>query len=142
MDSSSSNAPQPVGLYPSARRVGNLLFVSGVGPRLPKSAPAASSVPGLELDAAGNYRAFDFEAQVHSVMANVRTILEEHGARWEDLVDITVFLTDMRRDFGVFNTLYAQYFADIDPRPFRTTVEVGALPTPIAVELKVIAVLP
>jgi 2-aminomuconate deaminase len=96
----------------------------------------------LELDAAGNYRAFDFEAQVHSVMANVRTILEEHGARWEDLVDITVFLTDMRRDFGAFNTLYAQYFADVDPRPCRTTVEVGALPTPIAVELKVIAVLP
>ena len=142
MDSSASNAPQPVGLYPAARKVGNLLFVSGIGPRLPKSAPAASSVPGLALDAAGNYQSFDFEAQVHSVMANVRTVLEENGAKWSDLVDVTVFLTDMRRDFSAFNRLYAEYFADVNPRPCRTTGEVGALPTPIAVELKVIAVLP
>ena len=139
MDSTASNAPLPVGLYPAARRVGNLLFVSGVGPRMPKSDASAQSVPGLVLDAAGNYTAFDFEAQVHSVFANVKTILEENGARWEDLVDITVFLTDMRRDFATFNALYSQYFDQMDVRPCRTTVEVSALPTPIAVECKVIA---
>ena len=127
-------APKPVGLYPHARRVGNLLFLSGIGPRDPET----DGVPGLIRSATGNYTAFDFEAQVHSVFRNVRTVLEASGARWEDLVDITVFLTDMERDFHTFNRLYAEYFQD--NQPCRTTVGIDRLPTPIAIELKCMAV--
>ena len=128
-------APKPVGLYPHARRVGNLLFLSGIGPRDPET----DGVPGLMRSAAGNYTEFDFEAQVHSVFRNVRTVLEAGGARWEDLVDVTVFLTDMERDFHTFNRLYAAYFQD--NQPCRTTVGINKLPTPIAIELKCVAVI-
>ncbi len=105
------------------RRVGNLLFLSGVGPRKPKSDTSAASVPGLVLDSQGHIVSYDFEMQVHSVMANVKTILEEAGASWDQLVDITVYLTDMKRDFATFNRLYAEYFEGINPKPCRTTVE-------------------
>jgi 2-aminomuconate deaminase len=132
-----SNAPKPVGLYPHARRVGNLLFLSGVGPRTAGTGPHDSGVPGLELDHNGNFKAFDFEAQVHSVFANVRAVLEASGARWEDLVDVTVFLVDMHRDFQTFNRIYAEYFKE--NQPCRTTVEINRLPTPIAIELKCVA---
>ncbi|MBK9336441.1 MAG: RidA family protein [Lewinellaceae bacterium] len=128
------NAPKPVGLYPHARRVGNLLFLSGIGPRDPET----DGVPGLQRSPAGNFTAFDFEAQVHSVFRNVRTVLEAGGARWEDLVDVTVFLTDMQRDFHTFNRIYAEYFHD--NLPCRTTVGIDSLPTPIAIELKCVAV--
>jgi 2-aminomuconate deaminase len=131
------NAPKAVGLYPHARRVGSLLFLSGVGPRVAGSDAQDSGVPGLKRDAMGNFEAFDFEAQVHSVFANVRNILESAGSQWENLVDVTVFLVDMQRDFKTFNRLYATYFADA--QPCRTTVEVNCLPTPIAIELKCIA---
>ena len=133
----SSRAPLPVGAYPHARRVGNLLFLSGVGPRVAGSGSGDSKVPGLETNASGHFIQFDFEAQVHSVFANVRAILEEAGARWEDLVDITVFLVDMKRDFPTFNRIYAEYFTTA--QPCRTTVEINALPTAIAIELKCIA---
>lgn len=131
------NAPKPVGLYPHARRVGNLLFLSGVGPRTAGSDANDSGVPGLLLDHNGNFKSFDFEAQVHSVFQNVRAILEASGSRWENLVDVTVFLVNMKRDFHTFNRLYAEYFKDA--QPCRTTVEINALPTPIAIELKCIA---
>lgn len=130
------NAPKPVGLYPHARRVGNLLFLSGIGPRDPET----DAVPGLERSPSGNYLNFNFEAQVHSVFRNVRTVLEASGARWEDLVDVTVFLTNMERDFHTFNRIYAEYFKD--NLPCRTTVGIDSLPTPIAIELKCMAVLP
>lgn len=133
----SGKAPKPVGLYPHARKVGNLLFLSGVGPRVPKSDANDSSVPGLKLDHNGNFVEFDFEAQVHSVFQNVKIILEESGSKWENMVDVTVFLVNMKRDFHTFNKIYAQYFKDA--QPCRTTVEINALPTPIAIELKVIA---
>ncbi|HAB31726.1 MAG TPA: 2-aminomuconate deaminase [Cryomorphaceae bacterium] len=136
-----SNAPLPVGAYPMTRRVGDLLFLSGVGPRKPKSDTAAASVPGLVLNEKGAVMDYDFELQVHSVMANVKTILEEAGARWDQLVDITVYLTDMERDFGTFNRLYAAYMEGVEPKPCRTTLEVLSLPTPIAIELKCIAAL-
>ncbi len=136
---STTDAPKPVGLYPHARRVGNLLFLSGVGPRTAGSGPNDSGVPGLSLDHNGNFKAFDFEAQVHSVFANVKAVLEASGARWEDLVDVTAFLVDMRRDFQTFNRIYAEYFQD--NQPCRTTVEINRLPTPIAIELKCIAVI-
>jgi 2-aminomuconate deaminase len=129
----SSRAPEPVGAFPHARRVGDLLFLSGMGPRKRGS----KEIPGVTLDAAGEVAAYDIEAQTRAVFENVRTVLEDAGARWEDIVDVTVFLTDMRRDFPTFNRLYAEAFAT--NQPTRTTVEVGALPTPIAVELKVIA---
>lgn len=129
----SSRAPAPVGAYPHARRVGNLLFLSGVGPRK----PGTDKIPGVELDPDGNIAAYDIEAQCRSVFENVRVILEDAGARWENIVDVTVFLTDMKADFAAFNRLYAEHFSE--NRPTRTTMEVGALPTPIAVELKVIA---
>lgn len=129
------NAPKPVGLYPHARRVGNLLFMSGIGPRDPKT---HTDVPGLSLDKNGNFKAFDFEAQCHSVFNNVRLVLEASGASWKDLVDVTVFLVDMKRDFHTYNRIYAEYFKD--NQPCRTTVEVKSLPTPIAIELKCIAV--
>lgn len=133
----SAQAPKPVGLYPHARKVGNLLFLSGVGPRVAGSNPTDSAVPGLVLDHNGNFKEFDFEAQVHSVFQNVRTILESSGSRWENLVDITVFLVNMKRDFHTFNRIYAEYFKD--NQPCRTTIEINALPTPIAIELKCIA---
>lgn len=139
---STSAAPNPVGHYPHARRVGNLLFLSGIGPRAAGTDAHDPQVPGLQLDKNGNFERFDFEAQVHQVMANVQAVLEASGARMEDLVDVTVFLTDMQRDFKTFNRVYADYFKAMDPKPCRTTVEVGALPTAIAVELKCIAVIP
>ena len=136
---SSPKAPKPVGLYPLARKAGDLLFLSGVGPRIAGSDIHDSGVPGLELDHNGNFKSFDFEAQVHSVFANVKAILEQHGSSWDKLVDIQVFLVDMKRDFHTFNSLYADYFKGIDPKPCRTTIAINALPTPIAIELKCIA---
>lgn len=136
MDTANSpRAPLPVGAYPHARRAGNLLFLSGIGPRVRGSA----AIPGVTLDANGQLIDHDIEAQCHSVFANVRAVLEDAGAQWGDLVDVTVFLTDMQRDFATYNRLWAQYFA-VDP-PCRTTVEINCLPTPIAIELKCLAVL-
>jgi len=129
-----SNAPKPVGAYPHARKVGNLLFLSGIGPRDPET----DGVPGLVQSKSGNYEGFDFEAQCHSVFQNVRTVLEASGAKWENLVDVTVFLVDMKRDFQTYNRIYAEYFKDA--MPCRTTVGIDALPTEIAIELKCIAV--
>ena len=129
----SSKAPEPVGLYPHARRVGNLLFLSGVGPRKRGS----KEIPGVTLDAQGKIVAYDIETQCRSVFDNVRYILEDAGSGWDKLVDVTVFLTDMQRDFAAYNRLYAEYFKD--NQPCRTTVQVTALPTPIAIELKCIA---
>jgi 2-aminomuconate deaminase len=134
-----SKAPKPVGSYPLARKAGGLLFLSGVGPRLAGSDQNDSGVPGLSLDHNGNFMEFDFEAQVHSVFNNVKHILEEHGSSWEKLVDIQVFLVDMKRDFKAFNRIYADYFKDVDPKPCRTTIAINALPTPIAIELKCVA---
>lgn len=124
------SAPAPVGAYPHARRVGNLLFLSGVGPRTPGS----NNVPGNVMGADGALVSYDIEAQCRQVFANVRAVLEASGARWEDLVDVTVFLTDMARDFATYNRLYAEAFAGVDA--CRTTVGITALPTPIAIELK------
>jgi 2-aminomuconate deaminase len=129
----STTAPEPVGLYPHARRVGNLLFLSGIGPR----ERGSSAIPGVVLDANGNVESYDFERQCHSVFRNVRAVLEEAGSDWSKLVDVTVFLTNMKRDFAVYNALYAEYFRD--NQPCRTTVEILSLPTPIAIELKCIA---
>jgi len=134
---SSNKAPKPVGLYPHARKVGNLLFLSGVGPRVANSDLNDSAVPGLKLDHNGNFISFDFEAQCHSVFQNIKTILEESGSSWEKLVDVTVFLVDMKRDFKTYNKIYAEYFKD--NQPCRTTVAIDSLPTPIAIELKCIA---
>ena len=136
---SSENAPKPVGLYPHSRKAGNLLFLSGVGPRVAKSDANDSSVPGLKLDHNGNFIEFDFEAQCHSVFQNIKAILEDSGSSWENLVDVTVFLVNMKRDFATYNKIYAEYFKD--NQPCRTTVEITALPTPIAIELKCIATL-
>lgn len=130
-----NKAPEPVGMYPHARKVGNLLFLSGVGPRRKGDA----KIPGVTLDNSGNISTYDIGVQCHSVFENVKVILESAGAGWNDLVDITVFLTNMKADFPEFNKIYAEYFQD--NRPCRTTVEVNALPTPIAIELKCIAVL-
>lgn len=134
-----SKAPKPVGLYPHARKAGNLLFLSGVGPRTAGSDANDSGVPGLELDHNGNFKSFDFEAQVHSVFNNVREILKASGSSWDQLVDVTVFLVNMKRDFHTFNRIYAEYFKD--NQPCRTTVEISSLPTPIAIELKCVAAL-
>jgi 2-aminomuconate deaminase len=131
----SDKAPEPVGLYPHARRVGNLLFLSGVGPRKKGS----KEIPGVTLDAQGNIVSYDIAAQCHSVFGNVKNILEASGATWNDLVDVTVYLTNMKADFPVYNKLWAEYFAN-NP-PCRTTLEVNCLPTPIAIELKCIAAL-
>ena len=128
-------APKPVGAYPHARRVGNLLFLSGVGPRDAKT----NAIIGNVYDAAGTLISYDIEAQCRAVFANVRAVLEASGARWEDLVDVTVFLTDMARDFAAYNRVYAEYFTAA--QPCRTTLGITALPTPIAIELKCIAVL-
>jgi len=127
-DFESTRAPEPVGAFPHAKRVGDFLFLSGIGPRTRGS----KTIPGVDPH--------DIEAQTRAVFENVRLVLEDAGASWEDIVDVTVFLTDMKRDFPTFNTLYAEAFTT--NRPTRTTIEVGALPTPIAVELKVIAYLP
>jgi 2-aminomuconate deaminase len=129
-------APAPVGAYPHARRVGNLLFLSGVGPR----EPGTNRIPGNVHDAEGKLIGYDMEQQCRQVFANVRAVLEASGARWEDLVDVTVFLTDMARDFPAYNRLYAEYFQGVDA--CRTTLGITALPTPIAIELKCVAALP
>lgn len=129
----SSKAPKPVGPYPHARRVGNLLFLSGIGPR----ARGATKIPGVELDDKGKIISYDIEAQCRSVFENVRLVLEEAGSGWDKIVDVTVFLTNMKMDFATFNRIYGEYFKK--NQPCRTTVEVSALPTPIAIELKVIA---
>ncbi|MCS5633505.1 MAG: Rid family detoxifying hydrolase [Candidatus Marinimicrobia bacterium] len=131
----SEKAPKPVGAYPHARKVGNLLFLSGVGPRKPNS----KKIPGVVTDKVGKIISHDIEAQCHSVFENVRIILEEAGSNWNNLVDVTVFLTDMSKDFETYNRIYAEYFKD--NQPCRTTVEVSSLPTPIAIELKCIAII-
>ena len=129
----SQQAPEPVGAYPHARKVGNLLFLSGVGPR----ERGTNTIPGVELDENGTILNYDIEAQCRSVFKNVKTILEDAGSNWENLVDVTVFLTNMKEDFQTFNRIYAEYFQD--NQPCRTTVEINRLPTPIAIELKCIA---
>jgi 2-aminomuconate deaminase len=129
----SQKAPEPVGAYPHARQVGNLLFLSGVGPR----EKGTKKIPGVELDADGNIVSYDIGKQCVSVFNNVRTILEEAGSSWDNVVDVTVFLTNMKDDFKTYNKLYAEYFKD--NQPCRTTLEINCLPTPIAIELKVIA---
>lgn len=129
----SSKAPEPMGLYPHARRVGNLLFLSGVGPR----EKGVKKIPGVELGENGEIVSYDIEAQCRSVFQNVRYILEDSGSSWEQIVDVTVFLTNMKDDFAIYNKIYAEYFAE--NQPCRTTVEINCLPTPIAIELKVIA---
>ncbi|MBR09287.1 MAG: 2-aminomuconate deaminase [Rickettsiales bacterium] len=129
----SNKAPEPVGLYPHARKVGDLLFLSGVGPR----ERGKTEIPGVTLGEGGEILEYDIEKQCHSVFKNVKDILEASDAKWTDLVDVTVFLTNMKDDFKPFNKIYAEYFQDV--QPCRTTVEVNALPTPIAIELKCIA---
>ena len=131
----SNQAPEPVGHYPHARKVGNLLFLSGIGPR----EKGTKKIPGVELNEKGEIISYDIEAQCHSVFKNVRSVLEESGSSWEKMVDVTVYLTNMKADFPAYNKLWAEYFKN-NP-PCRTTVEVGALPTPIAIELKCIAAL-
>ena len=129
----SGRAPKPVGAYPHARRVGNLVFLSGIGPRVPET----NAIPGNVVDADGTVVGHDIAKQCHQVFANIRTILEDAGSGWERMVDVTVFLTDMKGDFATFNRIYAEHFPT--HQPTRTTVEVGALPTAIAIELKVVA---
>ncbi len=134
----SKRAAEPVGAFPHAKRVGNLLFLSGIGPRVRGS----KEIPGVVLDADRSIVSYDIEKQCHAVFENVRLVLEDAGGSWKDIVDVTVFLTDMKKDFAVFNRIYPDYFAgEGKPNPTRTTVQVGALPTPIAIELKVIATL-
>ena len=129
----SQNAPEPVGLYPHARQVGNFLFLSGIGPR----EKGKKEIPGVKLDQDGNIISYDIEIQCHSVFKNVRTVLEDAGLNWKNLVDVTVFLTNMKDDFEIYNRIYAEYFKD--NQPCRTTIEINSLPTPIAIELKCIA---
>ena len=132
----SSRAPEPVGAFPHAKRVGNLLFLSGIGPRVRGS----KVIPGVTLNSGGGVASYDIATQCRAVFENVRLVLEDSGATWNDIVDVTVFLTDMKKDFPIYNELYTEYFAGRGkPNPTRTTVEVTALPTPIAIELKVIA---
>jgi 2-aminomuconate deaminase len=132
----SNRAPEPVGAYPHARRVGNLMFLSDVGSR----EPGTDDIPGAVLDDDGHVISYDIEAQCHTVFNNVRIIVEDAGLAWENIVDVTVFLINMKDDFDIYNRIYADYFGEI--RPCRTTMEVGALPTEIAIELKVIAQIP
>ena len=132
------NAPKAVGHYPHARRVGDTLYLSGIGPR----DPADNTIPGNDHSADGRLLGYDIEAQTRAVFANVRAVLEASGARWEDLVDVTVYLTDMDRDFKAYNAVWAEFFPDPATAPCRTTVGITALPTPIAIELKCIAALP
>jgi 2-aminomuconate deaminase len=129
----SSKAPEPVGAYPHARKIGNLLFLSGVGPR----ERGTKVIPGVELNEDGTIASYDIEKQCHSVFNNVKTILEDSGSSWDNVVDVTVFLTNMKDDFKIYNRLYAEYFKD--NQPCRTTLEINCLPTPIGIELKVIA---
>jgi len=132
----SKRAPEAVGAFPHAKRVGDWLFLSGMGPRK----RGAKEIPGVTLDGEGNIVEYDMAVQCRSVFENVRTVLEDAGACWNDIVDVTCFVTNMKDDFAVFNKLYAEYFAGPDqPNPTRTTLEVNCLPTPIAVELKVVA---
>ena len=132
----SKRAPEPVGAFPHAKRVGELLFLSGIGPRVRGN----KEIPGVTLDSAGNVVSYDIETQCRAVFENVRLVLEDAGATWQDVIDVTVFLTNMKKDFPIYNRIYAEYFAGSGkPNPTRTTIEVGALPTPIAIELKVIA---
>lgn len=131
----SLRAPEPVGLYPHARAVGNLLFLSGVGPR----ERGTKIIPGVELDVNGIIKSYDIEKQCHSVFKNVRAILEDSGSFWENLIDVTVYLTNMKNDFPIYNRIWGEYFK-LNP-PCRTTIEINALPTPIAIELKCIALL-
>ena len=131
-------APRPVGAYPHARRVGDLLFLSGIGPRQPDG----DAIPGNEYDADGRLLRYDIQAQTRSVFANVRAVLAAAGARWEHLVDVTVYLTDMGRDFKAYNAIWAEHFPDPATAPCRTTLGITALPTPIAIELKCVAALP
>ena len=131
----SQNAPEPVGSYPHARQVGNLLFLSGIGPR----ERGKKEIPGVEFDHDGNIISYDIEAQCHSVFKNIRSVLEAAGSKWENLVDITVFLTNMKDDFKTYNQIYTQYFKD--NQPCRTTVGISSLPTPIAIELKCISII-
>jgi len=129
----SLKAPEPVGSYPHAKKVGNLLFLSGVGPRVRGS----KDIPGVTLGPSGKIINYDIEKQCVSVFNNVRQILSESGSDWKNIVDVTVFLTNMKDDFKVYNRVYSQYFSDV--MPTRTTVEINCLPTPIGIELKVIA---
>lgn len=131
-------APRPVGSYPHARRVGDLLFLSGIGPR----EPGSNAIPGNEYDDAGKPTAHDIAAQTRAVFANVRAVLEASGARWEDLVDVTVYLTDMAGDFATYNAIWSEFFPDPARAPCRTTLGISALPTPIAIELKCMAAFP
>jgi len=132
-----SSAPKPVGVYPHARRVGDLLFLSGIGPR----DPATNAIAGNEYFADGRLRKYDIQAQARAVFANVRTVLQASGATWDDLVDVTVYLTDMARDFKAYNAIWAEHFPDAATAPCRTTLGITALPTPIAIELKCVAAL-
>ena len=129
----SHNAPEPIGLYPHARQVGNLLYLSGIGPR----ERGKKVIPGVDLDQNGNIISYDIETQCHSVFNNVRLVLEDAGSNWDNLVDVTVFLTNMKDDFEIYNRIYSEYFQD--NQPCRTTVGINSLPTPIAIELKCIA---
>jgi len=132
----SKRAPEPVGAFPHAKRVGELLFLSGIGPRKRGS----NEIPGVTLDSSGSVVSYDIETQCRAVFENVCLVLEDAGATWQDIVDVTVFLTNMKKDFPIYNRIYAEYFAGPGkPNPTRTTIEVGSLPTPIAIELKVIA---
>lgn len=132
----SSRAPEPVGTFPHAKRVGEFLFLSGIGPRVRGS----KEIPGVTLDSAGNVVSYDIETQCRAVFENVRLVLEDAGATWQDIIDVTVYLTNMKNDFPIYNRIYTEYFAGSGkPNPTRTTIEVRALPTPIAIELKVIA---
>ena len=131
----SQNAPEPVGLYPHAKQVGDLLFLSGIGPREREK----KDIPGVELDQNGNIISYDIAVQCHSVFKNVRTVLEDAGSNWNNLVDVTVFLTNMKDDFDIYNRIYTEYFKD--NQPCRTTLEICSLPTPIAIELKCIAII-
>ncbi len=133
----SNRAPEPVGAFPHAKRVGNLLFLSGIGPRKRGS----KDIPGVTLDETGKIVAYDIAAQCHAVFNNVKTVLEDAGVRWENIVDVTTFLTNMKDDFAIYNRIYAEYFAGPGkPNPARTTLEINCLPTPIGIELKVIAI--
>jgi 2-aminomuconate deaminase len=132
----SSRAPEPVGAFPHAKRVGDLLFLSGIGPRVRGS----KEIPGVTLDATGTITNYDIETQCRAVFENVRLVLEDAGATWNDILDVTVFLTNMKKDFPIYNRIYAEHFAGPGkPNPTRTTIEILSLPTPIAIELKVIA---
>jgi 2-aminomuconate deaminase len=128
-----SQAAKPLGAYPHARKVGNLLFLSGIGSR----SAADNSIPGLQLDDSGQILSYDIAAECRSVFANVKAVLEASGSAWENMIDVTVYLTNMKKDFPIYNRLYAEYFTGVNA--CRTTVEVKSLPTPIAIELKVIA---